>query len=209
MSFHRSNSASSARGVATGAFGSANQHSSSYGPQQKLKLVNVCYIDKPRPAHNQSLNYINRKNEQAKQLEENLQMLKKIHGAEPTVKALELRRHEQQVKRLKKMVSDGGHRQSLIQVARDQVLAQQRSVFVKQNQKLPEFGGFGLFNQATRNEKKQLRTLWTSTDKVKKGRNNQRYNLHQQSSVGPDNSSTQGPSATLKGAKFKRPVNRG
>ena len=95
MSLHRSNSASSAKAVAPGAFGNTNAHSSSYGPQQKMRLVNVCYIDKPRPAHNQSLNYINRKNEQAKQLEENLQMLKKIHGAEPSVKAMELRRHEQ------------------------------------------------------------------------------------------------------------------
>ena len=109
MSLQRSNSASSAKAVAA-AFGNTNHHSSSYGPQQKTRLVNVCYIDKPRPAHNQSLNYINRKNEQAKQLEENLQMLKKIHGAEASVKAVELRRHEQQVKRLKKMVSDGGHR---------------------------------------------------------------------------------------------------
>ena len=175
MSLQRSNSASGARGGGPGAFGKTNHHSSSYGPQQKLRLVNVCYIDKPRPAHNQSLNYINRKNEQAKQLEENLQMLKKIHGAEPSVNAMELRRHEQQVKRLKKMVSDGGHRQSLAQVARDQVLAHQRSVFVKQNQKLPEFGGGGLLNHGSRNDKKYLKALWTSTDKATKGRNNQRY----------------------------------
>jgi hypothetical protein len=134
-------------------------------------------------------------------------MLKKIHGAEPTVKAVELRRHEQQVKRLKKMVSDGGQRQSLIQVARDQVLAQQRSVFVKQNKKLPEFGGYGLFNQATRNtmhDKKQFRTLWTTTEKVKKGRNNQRYQL----TAGADHNSTQGVPVALKGAKFKRPGSR-
>ena len=92
MSFHqRSNSACSAKREVPS---KANHHSSSYVPQQKLRLVNVCYIDKARPAHNQSLNYINRKNDQAKQLEENLQMLKKIHGAEPSVKAMELRRHE-------------------------------------------------------------------------------------------------------------------
>ena len=70
------------------------------------------------------------------------------------------------------MVSDGGHRQSLVQVARDQVLAHQRSVFVKQNPRLPEFGGGGLLNPGTRNDKKYLKALWTSTDKVKKGRNN-------------------------------------
>ena len=80
MSFHRSNSAASAKG-APGVLSNGNHHSSSYGPQNKLRLVNVCYIDRPRPTHNQSLNYINRKDEQAKQLEENLRMLKKIHGA--------------------------------------------------------------------------------------------------------------------------------
>mgnify|MGYP006099037671 CR=1 FL=1 len=74
---------------------------------------------------------------------------------------------------------------------------------MKQNQRLPEFGGSGLLKQGTRNDRKQLKALWTSTDKVGKGRNNQRY----QSLMGQDNS-TYGPSVTLKGAKFKRPGNR-
>lgn len=53
-------------------------------------------------------------------------------------------------------------------------------------------------------DKKQFRTLWTSTEKVKKGRNNQRYQL----TAGADHNSTQGVPAALKGAKFKRPRSR-
>ena len=55
--------------------------------------MNVVYIEKPRPNHNRSLNYINRKNTQARQLEENLLILKKIHHAEPTIKINDLKKH--------------------------------------------------------------------------------------------------------------------
>lgn len=102
-------------------------------------------------------------------------MLKKIHDAKPTIKNSEYKKHEEKVQKLKKMVSDGSNRLSLVQVARDQVLFQQKSIFMKQHKKMPEFGGLGLANLMNRNEKKQSRTLWTSADKMKKGRNNLRY----------------------------------
>ena len=41
-----------------------------------------------------SLNYQNRKKEQARQVEDNIMMLKKIHFAEPVIKYAEQRRHE-------------------------------------------------------------------------------------------------------------------
>ena len=90
----------------------SNSQNPGVGPKNRLQ--NVFYIDNPRPLHNQSLNYINRKNAQTRQLEENLLILKKIHHAEPTLKISEFKKHAKEAKRLKKMVSDGSHRQSLI-----------------------------------------------------------------------------------------------
>ena len=75
-----------------------------YSPlRQKGKLLNVANItnnsvDHGTPSYKTSLNYINRKNEQARQIEDNIQMLKKIHYAEPTVKNSDLKKNEKKQK---------------------------------------------------------------------------------------------------------------
>ena len=46
------------------------------------------------PSFRNSLNYIARKNEQARQIEDNIKMLKKIHYAQPSVKNTDLKKSE-------------------------------------------------------------------------------------------------------------------
>jgi hypothetical protein len=66
-----------------------------------------------------------RKKEQTKQIEENIMMLRKIHGARPSIKNSEFVKHEKKSKYLKKMVSDGSKRQSIIQAARAMIISQE------------------------------------------------------------------------------------
>jgi len=48
-----------------------------------------------------SLNFVTRKNELKKQIDENFRMLKKIHYARPTVKNKDLLKHELRTNQLK------------------------------------------------------------------------------------------------------------
>ena len=76
-------------------------------------------------SYKNSLNFLSRKKEQAKQIEDNIMMIKKIHCAQPTIKVTEFRNHEKQAKKLKKIVSTGDKRQSIVQAARELILSQE------------------------------------------------------------------------------------
>jgi hypothetical protein len=52
-------------------------------------------------------------------------MLKMIHAAKPTIQAKELLKHEKRSNQLKKMVSEGTKRQSIIQAARQLIISQE------------------------------------------------------------------------------------
>lgn len=69
------------------------------------------------PIHG-SLNYVNRKNELQKQIDENIRMLKKIHFVKPTVQLKDHQKHATKHKQLKEMVSEGSMRQAIVQAAR-------------------------------------------------------------------------------------------
>ena len=72
-----------------------------------------------------SLNFINRRKEQEKQIDQNILMLKKIHFAKPSINLTEFRRHELKQNRLKKLVSEGTQRLGLAQAARDLILSKE------------------------------------------------------------------------------------
>ena len=52
-------------------------------------------------------------------------MLKKIHFAEPSIKFNKYKNHEQNVERLKKLISTGGSKQIMMQAARDLVISKE------------------------------------------------------------------------------------
>ena len=62
-------------------------------------------------------------------MEENIHMLKKIHNAKPTVRNSDLLKHEAKTKQLKKMVSDGAKRQSILDAAREMIITKERAAF--------------------------------------------------------------------------------
>jgi hypothetical protein len=51
-----------------------------------------------------------RKREQAKQIEDNIMMLKKIHFAEPSIKIQYYKDHEKNTEKLKRQISTGASR---------------------------------------------------------------------------------------------------
>jgi hypothetical protein len=53
------------------------------------KLINIASIEPRR-----SLNFFIKKKEKTRQIEENLMMLRKIHGAQPSIQNSELLKHE-------------------------------------------------------------------------------------------------------------------
>lgn len=55
-------------------------------------------------SHNSSLNYIMRRKEQTKQIEENIQMLKRIHFARPTINYQSQQKHAEKADQLKKRI---------------------------------------------------------------------------------------------------------
>lgn len=61
-----------------------------------------------------SLNYQIRRKEQAKQIEDNIMMLKKIHFAQPSIKFNQYRTHEKNVEKLKRQISSGASRQAMM-----------------------------------------------------------------------------------------------
>ena len=70
-----------------------------------------------------SLNYNNRKREQAKQIQENITMLKKIHFAKPTIKFNDYKAHEKKVDKLKSQIQTGSVRYTMMQAARDMIIS--------------------------------------------------------------------------------------
>lgn len=76
----------------------------------KKRLINVGNIQLPSAQElsqqfvnpKSSLNYQYRKREQAKQIEDNIQLLKKIHFAAPTISFDKYKKHEKDTERLKK-----------------------------------------------------------------------------------------------------------
>lgn len=52
-------------------------------------------------------------------------MLQKIHGARPSINKADIVKHAKKAKYLKKMVSDGSKRQSIIQAARQMIISQE------------------------------------------------------------------------------------
>lgn len=73
-----------------------------YSPTQKSRFINVANIEQKaanslvlgEPNYKNSLNIISRKKEQARQIEDNIMMLKKIHYAKPSIQNNELKKHQ-------------------------------------------------------------------------------------------------------------------
>ena len=108
-----------------------------YSPKQKSRFINNVASIQPsstanntisEPNYRNSLNFISRKKEQARQIEDNIMMLKKIHYAKPSVQSSEHKKFHQKTQKLKKMVSDGSKRQSIVQAARDLIISQEIKV---------------------------------------------------------------------------------
>lgn len=72
--------------------------------------------------HNSSLNYIMRRKEQTKQIEENIQMLKRIHFARPTINYQSQQKHAEKADQLKKRIQNSGSRYAMVQAAREVIL---------------------------------------------------------------------------------------
>ena len=100
-------------------------------------------------AHNSSLNYINRRNEQSKQIEENIQMLKRIHFARPTINYLQQQKHAEKTEQLKHRIQHGGNRYAMVQAARDVILqAESGTVGKRMREKMVGVGGVKNKNRA-------------------------------------------------------------
>lgn len=66
-----------------------------------------------------SLNFINKKRNMEKIIQENIMMMKKIHFAQPSVQYEEHKEHERNVKKLRKLVGFNSLRQSMISTVRN------------------------------------------------------------------------------------------
>lgn len=138
----RSNSISSSRKALFAKNDKLNESSPFQGGRKKKMLINIGNIQvntshdrsgfstSQGPQFNSigyrhSLNYSMRKREQAKQIEDNIMMLKKIHFAEPSIKLQYYKDHEKNTEKLKRQISTGASRQAMMQAARDMIISRE------------------------------------------------------------------------------------
>ena len=76
----------------------------------------------PNGLQNSSLNYVMRRKEQTKQIEENIQMLKRIHFARPTINYQAQVKHAVKSDELKRRITNSGTRYAMVQAAREVIL---------------------------------------------------------------------------------------
>ena len=76
----------------------------------------------PNGLQNSSLNYVMRRKEQTKQIEENIQMLKRIHFARPTINYQAQVKHAEKSDELKRRITNSGTRYAMVQAAREVIL---------------------------------------------------------------------------------------